>query len=230
MTCHVHTWKLIQINFGMGFVMRHIDTNECRYYVAGENDTFFPQAIFVSRPDDMMHTLHDNANPQDMWERVFSTRSSTKWIVEFMTNITIFIYHVNYAMGCGAEVPEYVKSCHSLITLDKSYSSGKLYNDNLCAVRCLAVHRNLKADKSFHYKLESQTKQFSKEFPLWCDGISLVDIPRFENEFSVDVDIYSLSPDHSVIPRYMSKSKHGDKMVLKRHTFVLRQERGHSLD
>ena len=41
-----------------------------------------------------------------------------------------------------------------------------------------------------------------------------MDVPRFENEFSVDVDIYCLSPDHSVIPRYMSKSKHGDKMVL----------------
>ena len=30
----------------------------------------------------------------------------------------------------------------------------------------------------------------------------------------MDVDIYTLSPDHSVIPRYMSKSKHGENMVL----------------
>ena len=114
-------------------------------------------------------------------------------------------------MRCGAKVPEYVKSCQSLIALGKSYSSSKLYHDNLCAFLCLAVHCNLRAGKSFHYKLESQTKQFSKEL---CEGISLVDVPQFENEFSVNVDIYCLSPDHSLIPRYMSKFKCGDKMVL----------------
>ena len=43
-----HLENSYKFNFGMGFVMRHIDTSEFRYYVAGENGTFFPQPISVS--------------------------------------------------------------------------------------------------------------------------------------------------------------------------------------
>ena len=132
----------------------------------------------------------------------------------FITNVTLFVYHINYALGCGSELPDYIKSCKCIIALDKN-KNGKLYTDMLCAFRCLVFHRNLQNGKKFNFKLECQTKNHAISFPRWSQGISIFDLPLFENKFSINVDVYSLTPDHTVIPRHLSDNTDGnDKMVL----------------
>ena len=84
----------------------------------------------------------------------------------------------------------------------------------LCTFRCPVVYNNTKAGKPYKFKLESQTKQLSKPYPEWCHGVSVTDLPRFEREFSVDIDVYSLTTNQSVILRYLSKNKYGNKLVL----------------
>ena len=157
----------------------------------------------------------ENATPQDFWQHVFNSRPSTKWLPKFITNVSLYLYHMNYAMGGGNELPSYIKSNSCIIALDRR-GTGKreLYTDMLCAFRCLVVYNNTKAGKSHKFKLESQTKQLSRPYPEWCHGVSVADLPRFESEFSIDIDVYSLTPNQSVIPRYLSKNKYGNKLVL----------------
>ena len=210
----MHLENAYKCNFSFGYILEHRETHELRYYVAGENDPYYPTPVLVRRPDDMMREFTENATPQDLWQHVFQSRPSTKWVPLFITNVTIFLYHINYALGCGTELPEYIKSCHCIIALDKNVK-GKVYTDMLCAFRCLAVHKNLQSGKKFNFKLESQTIGLAKSFPQWSQGISIFDLPRFENEFSINVDVYSLTSDQTVIPRYLSDNTHGDdKMVL----------------
>ena len=210
----MHLENADKYNFSFGCILENRETYESHYYVASKNDPYFPAPILVRRPDDMMREFTENATPQDLWQHVFQSRPSTKWVLLFITNITIFLYHMNYALGCGIELPEYIKSCHCIIALDKNVK-GKLYTDMLCAFQCLVVHKDLQSGKKFNFKLESQAKDLAKSFPQWSQGISIFDLPRFENKFSINVHVYSLTSDCTVIPCYLSDNTRGyDKVVL----------------
>ena len=50
--------------------------------------------------------------------------------------------------------------------------------------------------------------------PQWSKGISIFDLPRFENKFSINLDVYSLTSDCTVIPRYLSDNTRGDDKVV----------------
>ena len=117
-------------------------------------------------------------------------------------------------MGGGNELPNYIKLNTCIIALDRKRGTRELYTDMSCAFRCPVVHNNTKAGKPYKFKLESQTKKLSEPYLEWCHRVSVTDLPRFEREFSVNIDVYSLTPNQSVIPRYLSKNKYGDKLVL----------------
>lgn len=69
-------------------------------------------------------------------------RPDTNWKPFLITNIGIIIYHMNFVLGKGKViVPEHVKRSKSTISMTTNQKSV-VYEDNLCAFRCLALHRN----------------------------------------------------------------------------------------
>ena len=113
-------------------------------------------------------------------------------------------------MGAG-ELPQFIKTHHCIVGLDKD-RMGKLYKDNLCGIRCLAFHLNLKETGDGYQGLETRTKELKQQWRQ--GGLDLLRVPDFEVAFNISVDIYSLCEDGSVIPRYLSEEVHPDKMVL----------------
>ncbi len=81
-----------------------------------------------------------------------------------------------------------------LYSLIASYKTGRLFNDNLCFFRCLALHRGAKIQA-----LETPTKLLFREF---CDkypmsppdfrGITLGQIHELSTMFDVGVNVYKL--------------------------------------
>lgn len=59
-----------------------------------------------------------------------------------ITKFRIVIYHINFVSGKGkVTVPEHVKRSKSIISMTTNEKSV-VYEDNLCAFRCLALHRD----------------------------------------------------------------------------------------
>ena len=94
-----HTENLYKFNFSFDYILQHVDTHEFRYYVAGENGVYLPSPVLARRPDDMRLGFLDNAAAQDLWQHMFNARPSRKWIPKFITNVSLYLYHVNYVTG-----------------------------------------------------------------------------------------------------------------------------------
>ena len=133
-----------------------------------------------------------------------------------VTNVVVNVYHLAVSMGEG-DLPDYIKNSNTIIGLERARNAyGKpLYNDNKCAFRCLAYHKNVTAGKDGYEELEQKTEDLYK---IWNRGQpTLEDIPDFESTFQLSVDIFTLCEDGAVIPRYLSTEKTQDHMVLNLH-------------
>ena len=79
----------------------------------------------------------------------------------------------------------------------------------------MAFHLNLK-DVGDRYKgLETRTQQLCQQWER--RSLDLTEIPLFEEQFNINVDIYSLYEDGAPVPRYLSEELYRDNMVLNLH-------------
>ena len=79
------------------------------------------------------------------------------------------------------------------------------------AFHALAVHRNVQR-LSYQHQLETKTHSLVR---TWHTPYLLFsDLPLFEEHFDIGMDIYSLTPDRCVVPRYLTTRRHGDHIVL----------------
>ena len=78
--------------------------------------------------------------------------------------------------------------------LDRNYRTGKIYSDNLCFFRALALHngchtKNLERDAKHYYEKYRETL-FDKKFY----GVKLKKLPGLEHLFEVNIFVYALEP------------------------------------
>ena len=117
-------------------------------------------------------------------------------------------------MGRG-ELPQYIKDNRSIAGLDKDTHNSTPYQDKLCGLRCLAFHLNRKDGRDGYKGLETRTQQLCQQWER--RSVDLTEMPLFEEQFNINVDIYSLCEDGAVVPRYLSDEGYPDKMVLNLH-------------
>ena len=73
-------------------------------------------------------------------------------VVEQVTNITFFVTKLRgYPIGRGQSLPHYIEENRGIDALDSNRQTGKIYSDNLCFFRALALHngchlKNLERD------------------------------------------------------------------------------------
>ena len=70
-----------------------------------------------------------------------SQRPNSDWVVELVTNATIFVNRIlQHPIGCvGIVLLRHVKYNQSVTALEKDHH-GRPYVDNLCLFRCMGLH------------------------------------------------------------------------------------------
>ena len=202
--------EAFKLNVSMGFILMHRETQEYRYFVPHNNNAFFKKPIRIDRPSSWRE-VYSQLDEESLTAYVTQHRENTKWIPLMITNLVVNLYYLSVTLGAG-ELPQFIKTNHCIIGLDKDTHQGKLYNDNLCGLRCLAFHLNLKETGGGYRGLEARTKELKQKWEQ--GGLDLLQVPEFEDAFNISVDIYSICEDGSVIPHYLSEQLYADKMVL----------------
>ena len=91
----------------------------------------------------------------DVLQWAIAQKADSAWVCELVTNATFFVNRIiDHPIGCvGVTLPAYVKNNKAVIGLEREPNHSKRYTDNLCLVRCLALHRG--ADR---FRLEPAVK------------------------------------------------------------------------
>ena len=132
----------------------------------------------------------------DVLEWVRQRRPNFKWVVEQVTNITFFVTKLRgHPIGRGTYLPSYLAENHGLVALDRNRNNGKIYSDNMCFFRALALHngchpKNLERDAQ-HYC--ERYKEFFPEKKKFC-GVKLKELIDLEHLYEVNIFVYSLEP------------------------------------
>ena len=206
---NLHQEESYKVNFTLGFILRHRETGDYRYFVPHSNNSFFSSPVRIDRPSSR-HEVFTKLNDEALISYVTNHRQDTKWIPLMITNVHVHLYHLGVCMGQGP-LPDFITESKVIVGLSKD-RWGNPYEDELCALRCLAFHCNLLEKGNGYLGLENKTKFLQEQ---WGNaGLNLMDVARFEETFTIHVDIFTLFDDGSVAPRYLSKNRYKNKMVL----------------
>ena len=201
-----------KFNLSMGFILVYRESGDYRFFVPHANSAFFNKPPRIERPASWRE-LYSQLDEEALKAYVTHHRENTKWIPLMITNVIIHLYYLGIPMGWGL-LPDYVTTHKSIVGLEKDKHYRTPYKDKLCGVRCLAYHLNSKETGNVFRDLEERWEQLSAR---WNHAVNLTEVPRFEDTFHINVDIYTLCQDGAVIPRYLSEEQYQDKMVLNLH-------------
>ena len=82
--------QVFKINFSYGFVLRHVETGELRYFHASQNNCLLDLPLFVRNKEDYT-TVLEEIHHKDVLEFVRQQRPDTKWNVHIITNLSVYI-------------------------------------------------------------------------------------------------------------------------------------------
>ena len=126
------------------FEIEHrIDTDKHFYYYHSSCNCcgrYLDEPSLISNAETFQIFLERIKEP-DILKWALSQRSNSDWVVELVTNATIFVNRIlQHPISCvGIVLPPHVKCNMSIIGLDNDYHSIP-YVDNLCLLRCLGLH------------------------------------------------------------------------------------------
>ena len=135
--------KLIfKLNLSFGFILRNNETGEYRYYHSSVNNhRFLDTPVLITSEADLANFIQAHLDKMDVLEWARHQRPNSKWVVDIITNVTFFVSKLKgHPIGTGSKLPKFILKNKSMKALNRDHQTGKLYNDNLCFFRCLAVH------------------------------------------------------------------------------------------
>ena len=96
-----------------------------------------------------------------MLEKARLPRPNSSWVVEVVSNISFFVNKLKeHPIGCGINLPDFIVNNTGINALPKNKKTSKLYFENLCLFRYLALHTGRTLQN-----LESKTKEL---FLCYC--------------------------------------------------------------
>ena len=142
-----------KVNLSLGFVLRNVEDGSYRYFYAHENNLFLERSLVIANKGDMSE-FQQKLDDLKIVELSTRERSSTKWKLHFTTNVTTYAALLkSVPVGCKDILlpPNLVKrSGFNCLT----YNSNKeRYNDNLCLLRAVCMH------KTGNKRVEEETKK-----------------------------------------------------------------------
>ena len=187
---------MFKLNVSFGFILRNNETGALRYYYASRNNEQVFEAPFqITTAADIPHVREALQN-LDVLEWVRQRRPNSKWVVEQVTNITFFVTKLRgHPIGKGQSLPHYIVENRGIDALNSNRQTGKIYSDNLCFFRALAVHngchpKNLERDAKHYYERYREFFPEKKKF----FGVKLKELIDLEHLYEVNIFVYSLEP------------------------------------
>ncbi|CAH3132565.1 unnamed protein product [Porites lobata] len=187
---------VFKLNVSFGFILRNNETGALQYYYASRNNEQVFEAPFqITTAADLPH-VRDALLNLDVLEWVRQRRPNSKWVVEQVTNITFFVTKLRgHPIGRGQSLPHYIVENRGIDALDSNRRTGKIYGDNLCFFRALALHngshtKNLERDAKHYYE---KYREFFPEKKKFC-GVKLKELIDLEHLYEVNIFVYSLEP------------------------------------
>ena len=176
-----------KINISYGFILRNRTSDRYRYYHSSCNccGRYLDEPSLITNAETFQIFLERIKEP-DILKWALSQRPNSDWVVELVTNATIFVNRIlQHPIGCvGIVLPPHIKHNPSIIGLDKDYHSIP-YVDNLCLFRCLGVH--LGHDPKMLYA--KYTDQPVETF----EGVTVDELKKVATMFEVNVIVYNRS-------------------------------------
>ena len=215
-----HQNNAFKVNISFGYVLRHTETRELRFFYPHQNETILPSPVTV-RNRKTLRLLKDELRRTDILQKLFFQRPNTKWTLYQLSVVRYTVFHlIEFPLGNGL-VPDFIKLKKCIVSLDKN-AKGITYQDNLCIFRCLAV-RNGFSQRSIEKPTKLLFSKYLKHFPSQKStpkrfpGITLSQIPRFESIFEINVEIYEMQSDQKVTRIYKSVGKYDRTMNLNKY-------------
>ena len=145
----------------------------------------------------------------DILKWALSQRPTSDWVVELVTNATIFVNRIlQHPIGCvGIVLPSYVKFNKALTALEKDHHS-RPYVDNLCLFRCLGLHLG-HDPKALYVRYTNQPVQM-------FEGVTIDELHNVETLFEVNIIVYKLSEKSAQLVR-RSVGKYANTMHVNLH-------------
>ena len=206
-----------RVNVALGMILRDLQTGETRYFIPYENEMLFDTPQAISNRRDLNRVL-SRLRHLDVREYVNNRKPKSSLKPQFVTNLVYYVYKTNFPLGAVFTLlPDVIRNKKCIKSLDIR-SNGKLYSDNLCLFRCLVYHRQKKIDESVvkeyftQWHTINQLKCSEKSFK----GVSIHELPMFEDVFKVNIHMYECAADESdvIIPRFLSNDNHSETMFV----------------
>ena len=168
-----------KVNLAFGFVLKNVEDGSCRYFYAHENNTLMERLKLVCTPDDITN-LEEKLQKMDFVDLCTRERANTKWKFYKLTNLTVFAALLkDVPMGCEDYVlPEPLLKNQNVNCLTFEKNTKKLYNDNLCLLRKVALHI------IGNERLEEET---SKIFNLFLNNCGEAGPSKFQSVHMTDI-------------------------------------------
>lgn len=81
----------IKLNAAFGFILKHIESNELRYFHPSNNSTIFKEPVIIGSERDYIKLL-DDLEREDLMEYASLQRPSTKWRVVKLVCLRFDVY------------------------------------------------------------------------------------------------------------------------------------------
>ena len=145
----------------------------------------------------------------DILKWALSNRPNSDWVVELVTNVTIFVNRIlQHPIGCiGINLPTYVKCNKAIIGLEKDHHS-RPYIDNLCLFRCMGLDLGHDPNRLYAKYTDQPVETF--------EGVTIDELQKVETLFEVNIVVYKLSDTSAQLVR-RSLGKNANTMYVNLH-------------
>ena len=199
-----------KLNISYGFILRNRTSGRYRYYHSSCNccGRYLDEPSLITNADTFENFLERIKEP-DILKWVLSQRPNSEWVVEIVTNATIFVNRIlQHPIGCvGIVLPHHVKFNKALTALEKDHHCIP-YVDNLCLFRCLGLHLDQNAKTLYAKYTDEPVETF--------EGVTIDELHKVETLFEVNIIVYKLNDTSAQLVR-RSLGKYANTMYVNLH-------------
>ena len=195
-----------KINLSYGFILSNKISGRYRFYHSSCNccGRYFDEPSLITNAD----TFETFVEP-DILKWALSQRCNSDWVVELVTNTTIFGNRIlQHPICCaGIVLPHHVKCYKTVITLEKDRCS-RPYVDNLFLLRCLGLHLGNDPKTLYAKYIDQPVETY--------EGVSIDELHKVETLFEVNIIVYQFSETSTQHVR-RSLGKYANTMYVNLH-------------